>query len=250
MDTDRIIYIILPIFNEEANLTSTIETLFQISLPPDYRLRIVAVNDGSTDNSLEILNKLANERLIAIVSYTPNQGIPMVLRRAFEHMAPILKDDDIVVVMESDGTSDVTRIPIFMEEIKKGADIVIGSRNILPGGYINFPWQRTAGSMIVNWFLTLVWRVPGASDYTIFYRAYKGGLLKKYITDGIAFQAKKSFAANGELLRLLSKYEPHIVEVPLRYDYGLKKGKSKMKLFQTLFEYARISILPPPAKNV
>ncbi len=236
------IYIILPIFNEAKNLQRTIETLFQVSSPEDYQLRIVAVNDGSTDNSMEILNKMAGTMPIDIVSYAPNQGIPMVLRRGFKHLSGILQDDDIVVVMESDGTSDVTRIPIFIEEIKKGADIVIGSRNVPPGGYINFPWQRTIGSMVVNWFLTLVWRVPGATDYTIFFRAYRGSLLIKFISEGIIFQAKKSFAANGELLRLLARYEPRIVEVPLRYDYGLKKGKSKMKLFQTLFEYARISI--------
>ena len=234
------LYYLLPIFNEASQLSSLLETLNAHALPPGWFGRIVAVNDGSTDASLTILEQNQRRSPLDIVSYAPNQGIPTVLKQGFAHLSPRLGDDDIVVIMESDGTSDLAVIPDFIKAIEAGADVVIGSRSIRGGAYKNFPWQRKLGSILTNWFLRLTWQVPGLTDYTIFYRAYRGAVLKQYIENGVSFQSQKSFAANGELLLRLSRYTKNFAEVPLQYDYGLKKGKSKMKLFGTLWEYLKI----------
>ncbi|MDO8518329.1 MAG: glycosyltransferase family 39 protein, partial [bacterium] len=74
-------------------------------------------------------------------------------------------------------------------------------------------------------------------------------LLRKYIADRVPFRARKSFAVISEILLHVSRYTSQFAEVPLRYDYGLKKGPSKMKLFQTLWEYTRITPRTPLHKQ-
>jgi dolichol-phosphate mannosyltransferase len=234
------LYYLLPIFNEDDNLTKLMSDISTIVLPDGWNYRICAVNDGSSDKSLEILEENEDKYPLDIISYTPNAGIPTVLKRGFEHLQKKIQADDVVVIMESDGTSDLGLIPGFVNQINKGFAVVIGSRSVPGGAYKNFPMQRKIGSMITNLFLRLLWRVKGVTDYTIFYRAYSGEVLKKYIADGVSFQSLRSFAANGELILRLSKYTDKVCELPLQYDYGLKKGKSKMKLFDTLWEYMKI----------
>lgn len=244
------LFFVLPIFNEEKGLEKLLENISMLDTAPTFHKHIVAVNDGSTDNSLDVLAAAQQKYTLHTISYHPNRGIPTVFSKAFEYLQHILTDDDIVVIMESDGTSDLSRVPLFIKKIKEGANIVIGSRNVRGGAYLHFPPHRMIGSIIINLFLRIAWRIHGATDYTIFYRAYSGKILKRYLAQGVHFNALKSFAANGELLLQLSRYSPTIAEVPLEYDYSLKKGKSKMKLMETLFEYWRISRLKKKSRTM
>ena len=57
------------------------------------------------------------------------------------------------------------------------------------------------------------------------------------ITYGANYVTTKSFAANLEVLLRVLPYSARFSEVPLLYDYGLKKSKSKMNVFKTLREY-------------
>ena len=236
----KTVYYLLPIFNEAGGLARLLQELHAQILPKNWVYQILAINDGSRDASLAILEEQKKNYRLDVISYTPNRGIPEVLKVGLTALARRVEDTDAVVVMESDGTSDLSLIPRFLEAMESGADIVIGSRSIPGGAYKNFPLERKLGSLATNFFLRCLWRLPGVSDYTIFYRAYRGRSIKQLIEKGLIFQSKKSFAANGELLLQLAPYAPVIRELPLQYDYGLKKGKTKMKLFETLWEYMRI----------
>lgn len=243
------LFFVLPIFNESPGLRDLIARIGAVQIPAGWRRQIIAVDDGSTDASLSTLQALAPRYPLQILSHMPNQGIPKVFREAFAFLKDRLQDDDVMIFMESDGTGDLSVIPLFLDRLNTGADVVIASRHVRGGAYVRFPQKRRFGSAIVNWFLRVLWRIPGVTDYTIFYRAYRGALLKKYIDDGAPWSARKSFAVNGELLLRLHTYAPRIAEVPLRYDYGLKKGKSKMKLLQTLLEYVRITATVHSARS-
>ncbi len=235
-------YFVLPAYNEEGNLKDTLEAVARVRVSEDVETKILVVDDGSTDATPHILRSLQSSLPLSVVTHSPNKGIPKVFESASAHLAPLLKDEDVVIILESDGTSDLACVPLFRSALDAGADIVIASRHVHGGAYVRFPWYRVLGSTAVNVFLTLLWRIKNVHDYTMFYRAYKGKVFKKFHEEGGVFVAKKSFAANGELLYRLAKYKPRIEEVPLRYDYGLKKGPSKMRLIQTLLEYIRLTL--------
>ena len=238
----RTLYSIIPVYNEVDALTSLLKNLRALVLPANFTLHIVAIDDGSTDGSKEILEQ-QNGRDLTVITHVKNQGIPQTYTDAICSLKARLLPNDIVMIVEGDGTSDLACIPAFLEEIEKGSDIVIASREAPGGAYVRFPLYRIMGSKIVNLLLRVLWHIAGATDYTIFYRAYRGALIQKLLEGNLNFCANKSFAANGELLLLLEKFSPRVSEVPLRYDYGLKKGPSKMKLFATLKEYIRLTYL-------
>jgi dolichol-phosphate mannosyltransferase len=233
------VYFILPIYNEEKGLPPLLETLATVPLPNGRT--IVAVNDGSKDGSGEILAEGLKRYPIKLITHSPNRGIPGVYKSAFEYVMTVVQDDDVVILMESDGTSDPSLIPSLVKAIEAGNDIAIGSRHVPGGAYLAFPWYRKMASALVNVCLAMTWRLPGIKDYTIFYRAYRGSILKKGFANGVSFKAVKSFAANGEILLILAPHHPKVAELPLRYNYGLKGSVSSMPLMATLMEYVRLA---------
>ena len=85
---------------------------------------------------------------------------------------------------------------------------------------------------------TRIFPIPGIRDYAIFYRAYRGGLIKK----AVDFYKDKLFETEGfvgvpELLVKLARFKPSIVELPLVVRYDSKKGASKMKVIRTIKNY-------------
>jgi len=129
-------------------------------------------------------------------------------------------------------------LPEMARRIYGGDDLVIASRYVRGGQHVNFPMQRVWGSSLVNIVLSVFFRIRGITDYTIFYRAYRADAvqraLKRY---GPNFVTTRSFAANLEVLLRVLPFSTRFSEVPLVYDYGLKKSQSKMNPFKTLREY-------------
>jgi len=114
------ISIVIPVYNESVVVKSVIEDLKQ-KRPDD---NIIAVNDGSSDNSLEILLSIND---IYVLSHDINLGQGAALQTGIE-MARRL-DSKYVVTFDSDGQHSVDDIEKFYEEIEsKELDIVIGSR--------------------------------------------------------------------------------------------------------------------------
>lgn len=242
-------YFVLMILNEEESITGVVQSIMSATLPPSLERRILAVNDGSTDGTGGILAGLERSYPLQTISFKTRQGMPISFRAAFEFLLPHLRDEDIVFTMEADATNDIACVMPMVEKIKEGADVVIASRYAPGAVSLGFPWWRLWGSNTVNFFLRLLWNVPNVTDCSVLYRAYRGSTLREYITNLPPFRARKSFAVIAEILLQIAKHTSRFAEVPLRYDYNLKKGPSKMKLFQTLWEYTRITPRMPLHKQ-
>jgi len=230
------IFIIIPAYNEEDNI---FELLLNIeNLSNRLLIRVILIDDGSTDRTLKIARNFANQLNLKIIIHQPNLGIPKTFFDGFKAAADEAGDKDIIIMIEGDGTSDLNLIPSMVEKIKSGCQLVVASRYIKGGCYKNFPRQRTLGSKIINFILKAFFRIRGLTDYTIFYRAYQAEIIKQALSKyRDNFITTKSFAANLEVLLKVEEFITRIGEVPLVYNYGLKKSKSKMKLFKTLWEY-------------
>jgi dolichol-phosphate mannosyltransferase len=232
------IYIILAIYNEEKAIPSLIKQIREVMENEEYK--IVAIDDGSTDGSLSLLNGLIKDDII-IAHHNLNLSIGAVFLTAFNTVLNDSKnDDDVVVLMESDQTSSIDLLIILVEEIRvRNHDIAIASRFINGGGYVNFPFTRRIYSLFANHILQCFFPIPGVKDYTIFYRSYSCRFLKKLraIFGTYSFIQFRGFISNSELLIKSSYFTKKIIEIPFLYDYGNKKGKSKLRPMQTIFEY-------------
>jgi len=229
-------FIVIPAYNEAGNLPKILNKLLE--LKKTIPLTPIVVDDGSSDNTSEIAKKFTKKLGLKLIVHNPNKGIPQTFYDGLELASKLSKEDDAIFIIEGDDTSDIRLIPKMLNSIKSGKDIVVASRYLKGGGYKNFPLHRTLGSNVVNLILKLFFYHKNITDYTIFFRAYSAKCVKrafaKYKSNLIT---TKSFAANLEILIKFGEFSRGNAEFPFIYDYGLKKGKSKMKLFKTLFEY-------------
>ena len=113
------ILLIIPAYNEEANILKTCETIRKHSKKLDF----IVINDGSKDRTKEILeeNKLNHINLIH------NLGIGGAVQTGYKYA--LENDYDIAVQFDGDGQHDVTYVEDIIKPIIEGkADFVIGSR--------------------------------------------------------------------------------------------------------------------------
>lgn len=233
----RMVYIVLPVFNEEKTIEWTIREIRKVLAGIPFR--IVVVNDGSRDGTAGILKDCAGKDLM-VLSYRINMNIGAVFATGIDEVMRLAKDSDTLVIMESDRTSSPNLIPRLVGTVENGKyDICIASRYVPGGAYRNFPLSRRIFSQLASHLMRSVFPIRGVRDYTIFFRAYRIGILREAIDHFGRFGLiqSKGFVANAELLVKLSFFTNRITEIPFVYDYGVKKGRSKLGIIRTVNEY-------------
>lgn len=228
--------IILPCYNEAGNLPVLLPDIAESLAGEPYRL--YAVNDGSRDDTASVLAELSRTYPLTILTHEVNRGVAAAFRTGFTAVLQDAQDDEVIVLLEGDGTSSPGLLPDMIRRIRAGADVVIASRYRPGGGYRRFPLKRLLLSRGANLVFRLLFPVAGAKDFTIFYRAYRVPPLRAALeAHGDHFIESDTFLANAEILVKLRPFIRRVEEVPLLYDYGHKKGRSGMKVGKNLASY-------------
>jgi glycosyltransferase involved in cell wall biosynthesis len=160
--------IILPFYNEEQSLeplTSRITKTFG-DLKQDYE--IIFMNDGSTDNSLEIVREMCKKnKNLKCISFRANSGKAMVLSCGFNFV-----EGDIIFTMDSDLQDQPEEIPKFIEKINEGYDLVSGWKKKRFD-----PPDKVIASRIFNFFTS---RLTGVKihDFNCGFKAYRKEVVK------------------------------------------------------------------------
>ena len=114
------ISVVIPAFNEEDSIENIIKELLDVlkkmKLPS---FEIILINDGSTDNTLEITKKLN----IEVISNPENIGYGFSLKRGIEKAK-----FETVFIIDADQTYPIEEFPRLYEQYLKGFDMVIGQR--------------------------------------------------------------------------------------------------------------------------
>lgn len=236
------IAVVLPVYNEcegIAALLGDVRTTFSCR---DEPYRIVVVDDGSDDGTTDILDREAAEADdLTVVRHRVNLSIGAAFTSGLLAAADHCPDDkDVIVLMEGDRTSSPEFLGKLIGECREGgADVAVASRYLPGGGYRRFPLARLVYSRTVNRLLARSFPIPGVTDYTLFFRAYRAPVLRRLISffRPHALLSSSGFTANAELLIKLSYFTPRIAEVPFLYDYGVKEGRSKLPVARTICEY-------------
>lgn len=169
------ISIVSPFYNEQAILAAALEKMVINLDHLKERWELVIVNDGSTDDSLEIAKQYAEKySRIKIVSYSKNQGRGHALKKGID--AAI---GEYIVTTEIDCSWGDNIVAELTQALRKNPkwDIVIASTKLSGGGYINVPQNRILLSKLANIFLQ--WTVSKhTSMYTGMTRGYRASSIK------------------------------------------------------------------------
>ena len=116
------IIISIPAFNEEKTLGNVIKEIKLEMLKTNYKYKILVLNDGSSDKTIEI----AKQQGAIVYSNSRNKGLAVTFK---EEMKYCLKEKaDIIVHTDADGQYPAEFIPQLIKKIEEGYDLVLGSR--------------------------------------------------------------------------------------------------------------------------
>ena len=219
--------LVIPVYNEEESLPLLFDAIHQALGTLSRSWEVVLVDDGSSDQSIAVLKTLAEKdpEHIRVVSFRRNFGQTAAIAAGIDHA-----QGEVIVLLDADLQNDPADIPMMLEKLDEGYDVVSGWRIKRKDTFIT----RTLPSNIANGIIS---RVTGVElhDY--------GCTLKAYRREAIT-----GFKLYGEMHRFIPVFAhsvgAKIIEVPVNHHprqfgeakYGLERiVKVLLDLFTVKF---------------
>lgn len=163
------ISIIIPVYNEEDNLWQLNEEITRVLNKLNKSWEIIYINDGSSDNSEQILKNIARENFhIKIINFRKNFGQTAALSAGID-----FSKGEVIIPMDADLQNNPSDILILLQKIEEGYDVVSGWRKNRKDKTIT----RKIPSWIANKLISFITKVR-LHDYGCTLKAYKREVIK------------------------------------------------------------------------
>jgi len=169
--SDTQLSVVVPLFNEEESIESMLDELFGVLDGLDISSEVICIDDGSTDETFELLRRAGEQRArLVVLRLAKNYGQTAAMSAGF-HAA----QGEVVVTLDGDMQNDPADIPRLLEVFHSGYDVVSGWRKDRKDGFL----MRTLPSRTANWLIS---RVTGVHlhDYGCTLKAYRLSLLQRF----------------------------------------------------------------------
>ena len=202
--------IVIPLFNEQESLLELNKTILEIVLSMKIEFEIIYVDDGSTDNSWDIIKNLSkNSSNLIGIKFLRNFGKSQALYAGFE-----AAHGEVVITMDADLQDDPNEIPSLFNKIdKENFDLVSGWKKKRFDSIIfkNFP------SKIFNWAARKTSGI-NLNDFNCGIKAYKKAVIKEIKLTGGMHRYIPVLAKNAGFKNISEKIVKH---------HPRKHGKTK-----------------------
>lgn len=217
----------IPTYNEAENIEEIAKkVLAQAKNLPGIDLHVLVSDSHSTDGTAQIVKKISqvNPKVHYLDVHQRGLGVGLVKghRRAIDRLGA-----DILAQMDGDLSHDPASLPQMVEYIKKGYDLVNGSR-LIPGGKNLLGWHRKIFTMGSALYCKLAWGTFSISEYTTSYRVFTRQLFEKIDLSLVPWRAK-TYIVQPTFLYAAIVAGAKIKEVPIVFT-DRKKGYSKAKI--------------------
>ena len=238
------IWVAMPAFNEAPRLPSLLDRWEQVRGDMGHPYRFVLVDDGSGDDTPRILRSFAASHPVDVITHTQNQGLGASIRDAMRFVADHGRDEDVLVMMDADGTQPPELFPEMLSRLSgSGCDVVIASRYRRGARVEGLSAMRRLMSLGARVLFGIVFPIPGARDYTCGYRLYRVALIRRAFAElGDRFCSRRGFECTADVLLSLSKLGARFEEVALDLSYADKAGHSRMRVGVTVLRTAGLVI--------
>ncbi len=160
--------VVVPLYNEEESLPHLVEQLLTALRPSGERFELVLVNDGSSDRTAEVLERLSRDipELVGVL-LRKNYGQTAAMAAGFD-----VSQGEVIVSLDGDLQNDPADIPMLLSKLREGYDLVSGWRHQRQDAAL----QRKLPSKLAN---RLIGRVTGVRlhDYGCSLKAYSRDVL-------------------------------------------------------------------------
>lgn len=144
--------IVVPIYNEVDNIAPLYQKLDEVLDPESRQYEILFIDDGSTDGSNQRLQELAAlDKRVKIVTFRRNYGQTAAMQAGIQ-----MAVGEVIVTIDGDMQNDPADIPMMLEKIDQGYDLVHGWRKNRKDAWLS----RRLPSKIANWIISKTTRFP------------------------------------------------------------------------------------------
>jgi glycosyltransferase involved in cell wall biosynthesis len=207
------ISIIIPIYNEELYVKEILDQILLVSWPAGVKAEVVVIDDGSTDDTPNILKNYSENNIVRVHSHLSNFGKGTAIREAIRHIT-----GDIVIIQDADREYSISDYPALLEPLLNGtADVVYGSRFL--GSISGMQLRHRVFNKLMCWLSNLLFSASITDEAT----AYK--LFRADVLRSLNLKSER-FEICPEMTAKVLKHHLRLREVPIHYRArSIKEGK-------------------------
>jgi len=230
------ISIVIPTYNEAQNLPILLNDLFSKLNSLNQNSEVIVVNDGSTDDTASICRTFsAKYPQLRIIDRPSQRGMGYSLKEG-----TAATNGEFIIWLMADLVDDLSNIPLMIEKLEQGADLVLASRAMKGGSYGRLlPWKRWLSktySTIFNFFMG----VP-IHDSTNAHRAFRNQAYNKLNLQ------EDGFAISPEMVIDAQRKNLAIVEIPVKGGDRIY-GITNFRIFRHGIRYFKLLFWPKRRK--
>lgn len=224
------IIVIIPTYNEAANIRCLIERIFSLKITG---LSVLVVDDSSPDLTYkEVEDMQARCVDLWLIRRPKKRGLASAYKQGFGYA--LQNNYDIVIQMDGDLSHSPEYLPRMLSCVED-CDLVIGSRYVKEGGVLEWSNFRMFLSKYANMFCKFMLRIP-LNDFTSGFKCLRREVLEN-VKIGILKSEGYSFQIEISMRVFLKGFK--IKEIPIQYR-GRKKEKSKFSFFIIIEAFCRV----------
>ncbi|MDE2188501.1 MAG: glycosyltransferase family 2 protein, partial [Patescibacteria group bacterium] len=225
--------IILPCLNEEKAIGFCLDEIKKVIDKNNIAAEILVVDNGSTDRSCHIVQTMAKQLPKLKLIHESQPGYGNACRRGLTEAK-----GNYIYLSDADGSYNFSDIPLFLEKLRKGTDLIVGNR--FQGGIENgsMPWHhRYVGNPVLSAFVKIFFKVK-IGDIHCGARAISHSALTKLQlhADGMEFAS--------EMIMKSARQGLSMVEIPIHYQPRI--GDSKLRSVRDGWRHLRFILLYSP----
>ncbi|MGL4561446.1 MAG: glycosyltransferase family 2 protein [Brevinema sp.] len=184
--------IIMPFYNEEELIVTSVKTVVETLRKWSWNFEIILSDDGSTDQSLNVLQECQTIPEFKLISSPRNYGKGRALVTGYE-----ISEGDYILFLDADLELSIQHLPYFIQKmIQQDSDIIIGSKED-PRSNLEYPFFRKIISFIYALIVRILFRLP-VTDTQTGIKLFK----RQALEETLPYLLVKKFAFDIELLAL------------------------------------------------
>jgi dolichyl-phosphate beta-glucosyltransferase len=209
-DSSPLLTIIIPAYNEEQRLPTTLPQVISFAESRSYPAEILVIDNASTDRTADVVREIARDHEIVTLLHQPVQGKGAAVRKGM-----LVGQGQYLFICDADLAMPIEQLDRFLPPDLAGYHVAIASREVAGAKRYGEPWYRHLMGRVFN-LIVRVLAVPGIQDTQCGFKCFS----QRCARDIFSVQVIDGWAFDVEVLYIARQRGYGIVEVPISWYYG------------------------------